>query len=237
MSILERFSLEGKVALVTGAAGRHAPAIIQALGEAGATVYGADINFEAMRLVVDRFRKNGLKVSPVQVDQADEVSILLLRDTVLERSNRIDVLVNAAVGRPMKSWQDDPAKFTESMQINGTGLFMMTRTFGDVMERQGRGSIINVSSIHGAVGPDSSLYEGLDRHGFIPDYFFHKAGMINLTRFVASYYGPKNVRCNCIVMGAFRPILQPKSSSNAMARGPFWGEWPIRLTSKAQLCF
>ena len=42
-----------------------------------------------------------------------------------------------------------------------------------------------------------SLYEGLDRRPFIPDYFFHKGGMINFTRFVASYYGPAKVRCNC----------------------------------------
>jgi NAD(P)-dependent dehydrogenase (short-subunit alcohol dehydrogenase family) len=51
------------------------------------------------------------------------------------------------------------------------------------------------------VGPDTTLYKGMDFHGLIPDYFFHKGGMLNFTRFVASYYGDKNVRCNCISPG------------------------------------
>lgn len=51
------------------------------------------------------------------------------------------------------------------------------------------------------VAPDASLYAGLDMDGFIPDYFFHKGGLVQLTRFWASYYGPSGVRCNCISPG------------------------------------
>ena len=91
----------------------------------------------------------------------------------------------------MKSWNDDASKFAESMQVNATGIFMMTRAFGDVMAAAGKGSIINIGSMQGMIGPDGTLYEGLSFHGFVPDYFFHKGGMINFTRFVASYYGPK----------------------------------------------
>ena len=72
-----------------------------------------------------------------------------------------------------------------------------------MMAKAGSGSIINVASIQGMVGPDASLYKDVGFSGYIPDYFFHKGGMINFTRFVASYYGPNNVRCNCICPGGF----------------------------------
>ena len=51
------------------------------------------------------------------------------------------------------------------------------------------------------IAPDSTLYDGLNMNGYVPDYFFHKGGMINFNRFTASYYGPKNIRCNCISPG------------------------------------
>jgi NAD(P)-dependent dehydrogenase (short-subunit alcohol dehydrogenase family) len=77
------------------------------------------------------------------------------------------------------------------------------------MAEQGSGSIINIGSIQGMVGPDGELYEGMDFHGFVPDYFFHKGGMVNFTRFVASYYGPRNVRCNCISPGGLASHRTP----------------------------
>ena len=215
MGVLDLFSLTGKVALVTGGAGRHAPKFIQALAEAGALVYGADINNNAMQTVADDLCRRGLDVHPLYLDQGSEQSILTLRDEILERSGRIDVLVNAAVGRSMHDWEDDASKFAESMRINATGLFLMTRTFADVMAQQGGGSIINIASMYGMVAPDRSLYEGLDFHGFIPDYFFHKGGMISFTRFVASYYAPKNIRCNCMSPGG---VLAPQPREEFVRR-------------------
>ena len=219
MGILDSFSLKGKVALVTGGAGRHAPAFIQALAEAGATVYGGDLRWDRMRTVAESLVGQGLSVIPVPLDQGDQQSIRELRATLLDREGALQVLVNAAVGRSMKDWTDDPALFSQSMQVNATGLFMMTRTFGDMMAECGGGSIVNVASIQGGVGPDvnvasiqggvgpdRSLYQGLNRQPFIPDYFFHKGGMINFTRFVASYYGPAKVRCNCVSPGGIRVL-------------------------------
>ena len=74
------------------------------------------------------------------------------------------------------------------------------------MAQQKNGSIINIGSIQGMVGPDASLYENTGTSGWFPDYFFHKGGMINFTRFVASYYGPHNVRCNCVGAGGFHSL-------------------------------
>ncbi len=79
---------------------------------------------------------------------------------------------------------------------------MMIRKFGDHMAELGGGSIISIGSIHGMIAPDFSLYEGLD-WGAPPDYFFHKGGLIQLTRYAASKLGPKGVRVNIISPGGF----------------------------------
>jgi NAD(P)-dependent dehydrogenase (short-subunit alcohol dehydrogenase family) len=78
----------------------------------------------------------------------------------------------------------------------------MHRVFGDMMAEKGCGSIINIGSYMGFLGPDDTLYRGVSFSGFnSPDYFFHKGGMTNLTRFMASKYGPQGVRVNVLELG------------------------------------
>jgi NAD(P)-dependent dehydrogenase (short-subunit alcohol dehydrogenase family) len=154
--------------------------------------------------VAAEHRARGLNVTAMQYDQGDESSILALRDRVTNEVGTIDVLVNNAVIRPMQGgYHDDAVAFALSMQVNATGLFMVTRAFGEIMAEQGRGSIINIGSIQGMVGPDPQLYQGTDMQGWYPDYFFHKGGLVSFTRFIASYYGARNVRCNCLSPGGF----------------------------------
>ncbi|MHB9129580.1 MAG: SDR family oxidoreductase [Armatimonadota bacterium] len=210
MSILDSFSLKGKVALVTGGAGQYGRQVVEAVAEAGAQTYVASRNLPALEQLAADHQQKGWDVTALQYDQSNEQSILELRDAILQRSRRIDVLVNNSVARPMRQgYADDAATFVESMQVNGTGLFMITRAFGDVMAEQGSGSVINIGSIYGLVGPDPTNYAGTDMNGWVPDYYFHKGGMVNLTRFTASYYGLKGVRCNCIHPGGFRTENMP----------------------------
>lgn len=204
MSILDQFSLKGKVALITGGAGLYGRQLVTALAEAGAKTFVAARSLDACEAVAAAHRERGLDVTALQYDQSDEASILALRDAILEKAGTIDILVNNAVLRPMKNaFQDTAESFDLSMQVNATGLFLMTRAFGDVMAERGKGAIVNVGSIHGMIGPDETLYRGTEMSGWYPDYFFHKGGMINFTRFTASYYGPKGVRCNCVSPGGF----------------------------------
>lgn len=211
MSILDTFSLEGKVALVTGGAGLYGRQILAALAEAGAQTYTASRNLESIEAVAAGHRANGLDVTALQLDQGEEKSVLEVRDKVLERSGKIDVLVNNAVLRPMKGgYKDDASTFAESMKVNATGLFVITRAFGDAMAEQKSGSIVNVGSIQGMIGPDPSIYTGTNMSGWYPDYFFHKGGMINFTRFMGSYYGQWGVRCNCIAPGGFWTASMPE---------------------------
>jgi NAD(P)-dependent dehydrogenase (short-subunit alcohol dehydrogenase family) len=201
MKVLDSFSLKGKVALVTGGAGKYGKQIALALAEAGAETYMASRNVEALEKVASKFREEGLNVKSLYYDQGEESTILALRDEILKQSGRVDVLVNNAVARTTESWYDTADNFTKSMVVNGTGIFLMCRTFGDVMAKQGGGSIVNIGSMMGLVGPDKNNYEGLDMGDSAGDYFFHKAGMMNFTKFVAAQYGLQNVRCNCVNPG------------------------------------
>ena len=204
MSIIDTFSLKDKVALVTGGAGLYGRQIVTAVAGAGAQTFIAARNLGALEKVAAEHRARGERVTALQFDQGDESSIRALRDEIMKRSGRIDVLVNNAVARPMlNGWDDDAARFDESMHVNATGLFMITRACGEVMIKQGSGSIINIGSMMGVVGVEPHNYDGTDMHGFYPDYFFHKGGMINFTRFCASYFGRYQVRVNCVSPGGF----------------------------------
>lgn len=209
MNILEQFSLKGKVAVIAGGRGLYGKQVVEAVAQAGAKTYIAARTVAELEESAAEHRSNGYDVTAMYLDLADESSIIKLKDEIVSKEGKVDILINNAVTRPMKSWNDDVSRFEESMKVNATGLFLITRAFGDEMALKGSGSIINIGSIQGMIGPDGSLYEGLGFTGYIPDYFFHKGGMINFTRFTASYYGKNNVRCNCISPGGFQTEKHP----------------------------
>lgn len=238
MNVLDSFSLKGKAAVVTGGAGLYGRQIVRALAEAGARTFAASRNLEALRSLAVQLVERGLDVTALKLDQGEERSVLALRDEVLKQAGRLDVLVNNAVLRPMKKgFEDDATAFAESMRVNATGLFVITRAMGDVMAALRGGSIINIGSIHGMIGPDPPIYEGTDMHGWYPDYFFHKGGMINFTRFVASYYGASGVRCNCVSPGGFRTENMPEAFVRSYSRRTFLGRLANQTDLKGIIVF
>ncbi len=210
MHIQKLFSLEGKVAVMTGGAGQYGRQIVAALAEAGADTYIASRNVEALEEVAKGHRAKGEKVTALPLDLADEASILALRDAVMERAGRIDVLVNNAVLRVTSTWDDPLENFDRSWHINASGLHAITRALGQVMIEQKSGSIINIGSMMGVVGLEQHNYDGTDMNsGWSPEYFFHKGGMVNYTRFCGSYFGRFGVRCNCVNPGGLASPSQP----------------------------
>jgi len=209
MTILDHFSLEGKVALITGGAGLYGQQIVRAFAEAGACTYIASRNVEALEAVAAEHRSSGHDVRALQLDQADEASIMAARDAIKAESGRLDVLVNNAVARPVKEgYFSDAEAIGTSMRVNATGLILITRAMGEILSD--RGSIINVGSIMGLVGLEPLNYRGTDMDGWYPDYFFNKGGMTNLTRFQASYYGKRGIRVNCVHPGGLQSPSHPK---------------------------
>ncbi|HWL52021.1 MAG TPA: SDR family oxidoreductase [Chthoniobacteraceae bacterium] len=204
-SSLERFSLAGKVVVLTGGAGLYGRGLTADLAAAGATTVIASRNLDACRKVADEENRNdGGRVVAETYDQSSEDSIRQLLERVLERFGRVDGLVNNAVARPAAGTRSQSEKWAQSLQINGTGLLVMHRHFGEAMARQETGgSIVNIGSIYGVVGPHFDFYGNAPSLYPNPDYFFHKAGMVNLSRYYAALFGPKGVRVNTLSPGGF----------------------------------
>ena len=224
MHVMEMFSLKGKVALVTGGAGNYGRQMVEALAEAGATVWTASRTLEKNEALAKELRENGYDVYAGQYDQADEESIKALLAQMLEKHGKVDILVNNSVLRCKGGYYKSAEILNQSFAVNATGLIMITRAFGDAMAQRGSGSIINIGSYMGELGCNETLYEGCPHISSIgaTDYFFHKGGMHNLTRFMASRYGSQGVRCNCLSLGGLFNN-QPEPFLEAYAKATFLG--------------
>ena len=206
MGILERFKLDGRVALVTAGSGpQFGSSLTEGLAAAGATVISASRSLERNEEFAAGLRERDLDVHAAQVDITDVDSIHALRDSLLADHGRLDVLVNSALARDGHAGAFDE-QTTETIGRSAAGdfpgLFTICQAFLPTMVEQGRGSIINISSIYGVVGNDPTIY--LDTDMKQPaTYTFVKAGMINFTRYLANYYGKQGVRSNCISPGGY----------------------------------
>jgi NAD(P)-dependent dehydrogenase (short-subunit alcohol dehydrogenase family) len=204
MSVLDRFSLKGRVALVTGGAGPLVGgSISEALAEAGATVITASRSLERNLAFAERLRVKGHDACGMRLDISDLDSVGRLREEVIDRFGRLDILVNSARMRVDGSFDAQTAEdWLSSARGDVAGLFAICKMFITEMVRQGKGSVINISSIYGVVANDPSLYEGTSVVQ-PPHYYFIKAGMINFTRHLANTFGRSGVRFNCISPGGY----------------------------------
>jgi NAD(P)-dependent dehydrogenase (short-subunit alcohol dehydrogenase family) len=203
MHVKELLDLSGKVALVTGGAGKYGKCIAEGLAEGGATVIIASRNPDQLNAAAEQFRSQHLNVHAMVVDQANHDAVMALKAAVVDTFGKLDVFVNNAVSRPMKDYYAPIEQFASSMEVNATGMMDILREMADlIVQNKDGGSIINIGSMMGMFGPDVSNYEGTDMNKNLPpDYFFHNGGLINLTRFMAQQLAGKNVRVNCISPG------------------------------------
>lgn len=222
MNVLESFSLKGKVALLTGGAGMYGRQIAEALVEAGATTYLASRNLVELEKVAVELRAAGGEVTALSLDLGDESSIHKVVEAIMERSGRFDVLVNNAVTRSAcASWDQPMEAFDESLRINASALFCLTRLAAEAMKKTGGGSVINIGSYMGLLGPNPLNYVGTDMMQTpSPIYFFEKGGMVNFTRFAASVLGQHGIRVNAIHPGGLSwnhaPAFVKNYSANTM---------------------
>jgi NAD(P)-dependent dehydrogenase (short-subunit alcohol dehydrogenase family) len=206
MGILDRFSLKGRVALVTAGAGPlFGRSISTALAEAGATVITASRSLERNQQFADQMRRLGHDVHGLASDIEDLDSIDALYREIVSQFGRLDVLVNSALARDghIGAFADQtPATWEHAAHGDFAGLFRHCQRATLAMQPLGRGSIINIASIYGVVSNDPSLYSGTAMVQ-PPTYNFVKAGMINFTRYLACYYGKSGIRANCISPGGY----------------------------------
>ena len=201
---LDLFRLNSKVALVTGGTGIVGAPIARALAEAGATVIVASRNLENCIAFANNLVKQGLQAEGEELDLSSQSSIRTLRDRILSRHDRLDIVFNNAVARAGGDLRHmSPADWEEAMRVNSTGLFLACQIFSEPMQAQRSGSIINISSIYGMVGPDFSIYKETSISNPV-NYAFAKGGTIALTRYLASFLAPHGIRVNCLSLGGVR---------------------------------
>lgn len=211
MNVMDMLSLKNKVAVVTGGAGLYGFQIVTALAEAGAKVYVASRNRENNENKLKPLTDAGYDITVMEFDLENENSILKLCDDIYAKEQKVDILINNAVLRCMNGYTDTAQSFDRSMHANATGLFVISRAFADKMAESKSGSIINIGSYMGILGPDYTLYEGtgMNKNGALGDYFFHKGGITNYTKFLAGHYGRYGIRSNCIELGGLYDGTQP----------------------------
>lgn len=232
--MFEKFSLAGRVAIVTGALGLIGRNHCQALAEAGAQVVVADLNEAAAQQFAAELAGETEETPHLglRLDVTDEASVLHARDRILARYGRIDVLVNnaalnEAVENPalaleLTAFEHFPvAQFRASLEVNVTGVFLCAQVFGNVMAQQGRGSIINIASTYGLVGPDQRIYRneaGEQTFYKTAAYPATKGAVVNFTRFLAAYWGNKGVRVNTLSPGGVENNQNPFFVQNYSAK-------------------
>ena len=200
-------NLDGRVALITGGAGHIGAALAQALAELGATLVVLDSSSAAVE-VADRLRSE-FKVEAVALekDLADEQSIRSVPGFIGQRFGRLDILVNCAalVGTSsLKGWlgpfaEQSSEAWRLALEINLTAPFVLTQACAELLSESGNGSVININSIYGIVGPDFSLYEDTSL-GNPAAYAASKGGLMQLTRWLATTLAPR-VRVNSLTSG------------------------------------
>lgn len=203
------FSLANHVVIQFGGTGLLGRSLVAAIASAGATTVVASRNRAPLESVAIDEQVRNHAVSIEEVDITSETSLQSLRDRVLESHGRIDGIVFNAVSRSMKGFDGELSGWVASMATNATGFFATMRMFGDAMAVRKCGSIVNISSQMGMIGMNPHLYDGQSAYP-APDYFFHKGGMINLTRYLASHYGSSGVRVNVVSPGGIYNPEKPQ---------------------------
>lgn len=217
MNTLDKFKLDGKVAIITGGGGLLGTKHAEAIAEAGGIPVLWDINAEAAQ---DRSREIAesykLKCLGMNVDITDPENVKNGLQEVLDIFHRVDILINNAANNPkvtpgealawsrlenfpLNLWQKD-------IDVGLTGAFLCSQAIGTYMAQNSGGVILNVASDLGVIAPDQRIYrkDGLDEdeQPVKPvTYSVIKHGIIGLTKYLATYWAVKNVRVNSISPG------------------------------------
>ena len=189
--------LEGRSAVVTGAAQGIGYEIARALGAAGAAVLLGDINLEASRTAAARLREDGLSAEAARCDVTDDQEVAALIARCAEVFGPVDIMVNnAGFTRDATMRKMSSEDFRAVLDVHVTGAWNGTRHAAEVMRERGRGSIVNISSISGKVGNFGQT-----------NYSAAKAGLVGLTKASAKELAKAGVRVNAVQPGLIRTAM------------------------------
>jgi len=220
-NIMNKFSLADRVAIVTGGTGLLGKEFCRTLAEAGARVVIADLNADAVSQLATSMIQSGYHVMGIATDITQPESVSNLLDETLSGFGRLDILVNSAAldpkfdppsldkmakqGAVSGAFEDYPLDtWKAALEVNLTGMFLCCQAAVKPMLAQGKkGSIINICSTYGLVGPDQRIYQRDGRQtSYKPVYYsVTKAGVLGLTRYLSAYYAGTEIRVNALTPG------------------------------------
>jgi len=209
----EKFQLKDKIAVVTGGAGLIGTAICHALSEAGARVYIGDIRKDKGEKAEAKIKEKGLHAYFIELDIASEDSIKSVISEITQRNGKIELWINNAYPRT-SDWADkfedvklDSLRKNVDMHMNG--YFMCCQKVLEQMKNERSGVLINIGSHYGVLAPNFSIYEHTEMT-MPAAYSLIKGGIVNLSRYLATYYAPYNIRVNAICPGGVYNKQNPK---------------------------
>ena len=187
-----RFSLEGKTAMITGASRGIGEAIAHCLSENGASVILVSRKIDALKKVQDSIIEKGGKADCFACNMGDMAQIKELVSTLQKKYGSIDILVNNAAANPYFGEMIDAEEWAwdKIMDVNLKGPFFIITEFAKLMKENNGGSIVNVSSING-IKP--APFQGI--------YSISKAALIAMTKAFAKELAPHNIRVNALLPG------------------------------------
>ena len=195
MDMMKKFSLEGKVALITGASYGIGFAIAEAFAAAGATIVFNDLNPEKTQMGVEAYAAKGIKAHGYIADVTDEAQVQELVAKVEAELGTIDILVNnAGIIKRIPMTEMSAEDFRQVVDIDLVGPFICAKAVIPGMIRKGHGKIINICSMMSELGRET-----------VSAYAAAKGGLKMLTRNICSEYGEANIQCNGIGPGYIAP--------------------------------
>jgi len=203
-SLNELFSLQNKTALVTGGAGYLGTAISETLAELGANVIIASRNQEknSQKSLELNEKYPGIKVTAIELDLLDQESISECVKKVDALYGGLDILINNAWSGNKNSFESiSDEDWLYDIEMSLTSVFRLIKAALPLLKRN-KGIILNISSMYGHVAPDYRIYDGVKLTN-PPSYGAAKAGVIQFTKYLASFLSPNGIRVNCLSPGAF----------------------------------
>jgi NAD(P)-dependent dehydrogenase (short-subunit alcohol dehydrogenase family) len=205
MNIQDRFRLDGKVAIVTGASKGIGKAIALALGQQGAKVVVSSRKQDAVDEVIAEFKKENVEALAVACHMGDMQQIQALIGQTQKAFGGVDIIVNNAATNPVFGpvVNTDTAAFDKIMDVNVKGPLELAKLAYPIMKGRGGGSVINISSIEG-ITPGHGL--GL--------YSISKSAMIAMSKVLAREWGSDHIRVNTICPGLVKTKFSEALTSN-----------------------
>lgn len=224
------FSLDDRVIVVTGGLGQLGRQFTRALMDHGARVAVLDLAEAADSPIAGTAEGRALYL---QADVTDRGSLERALEAIKERWGGVHGLINNAAldsppGAPAAEngpFENYPAEsWDRVMEVNAKGVFLCCQVFGGEMARAGRGTIVNISSIYGVVSPDQRIYEYRRKGGddfFKPiAYSASKSSLLNVTRYLATYWADRGVRVNTLTLAGVFNNQDEKFLEGYLARMP-----------------